>query len=308
MVAWIMGRSENQAMARFLPYGLSALVFGAFAVACRGRCWSVWLLAVVASLAVYAAMNFALRMARQAGAEMCRINDQLIQSQKLASLGELASGIAHEINTPLAVIGQEAEILLMSFVEPGLAASEQAQDIRESLNQISVQVNRCGEITCKLLNFAREMEAIVQETDVSGLVEDMVLLVEKDAGYDNIVIVRQYASNSSPVATDPSLLRQVILNLLNNAVQAVGRDGSVHVSTKFNSDGGASIRIKDTGPGIAKENLSRIFNPFFTTKPPGEGTGLGLSICMTIIQRLGGKIFVTSEPGMGAEFEVRLPA
>ncbi len=299
--------SKTDGLTRLLPYVLPACVLMAFAVVRIGQGWTPWFLALGASLAVYASLAYVLRRAARSGEEKSRVSDQLIQSQKLAALGELSSGIAHEINTPLAVIGQEAELLLMSFMDAKLGKLDESAEIRDSLNQIIVQVNRCGEITRKLLNFAREMEAISQETDINGLVEDMVLLVEKDAGYNNIRIVRQYALNSPVVVTDPSLLRQVVLNLLNNAVQAVSKDGAVYVCTEAGTDGCASIKIRDTGGGIPKENLSRIFNPFFTTKPPGKGTGLGLSICMTIVQRLGGEMFVMSEPGMGAEFEVRLP-
>jgi len=109
------------------------------------------------------------------------------------------------------------------------------------------------------------------------------------------------------VPTDSQLLRQVMLNLLNNAAQAVGRDGAVTVSTGLGPDG-PCLTVRDSGPGIAPENLSRIFNPFFTTKPPGKGTGLGLSICLAIATRLGGTITVDSAPGAGAAFTVHLPA
>ncbi len=233
-------------------------------------------------------------------------DDQLIHSQKMAALGELSSGIAHEINTPLGIIGQEAELLRMLADGASFAEVPGREELKERLEQIAIQVDRCGEITHQLLTFARKTQAVLQAVNLGDLVEDMVRLVEHEAKYQNVAIVRDYQDQGSTVPTDPSLVRQVVLNLLQNAVQAVESDGTVTVTTRV-SDGWAEIRVSDTGPGISPENMNRIFDPFFTTKPPGKGTGLGLSICMKIIQRLGGRILVQSESGQGTEFTVQLP-
>lgn len=239
--------------------------------------------------------------------EIDLLTEQYIQSQKMAALGEISSGIAHEINNPLAVIRQETDWVnhLLSRMET--ESNTNAADLKESIRQIQLHVDRCKEITHKLLDFARKKDPIYQGINVNELAEDMVLLVEKQARILGIEIRRNYSPELPLVVTDPPLLRQVILNLLNNSVQAVDQGGWVQISTLIVDEYAFEIRIEDNGCGIPPENLDRIFNPFFTTKPPGKGTGLGLSLCLSIITRLGGGISVQSPPGKGAKFIVRLP-
>ncbi|HBR06110.1 MAG TPA: two-component sensor histidine kinase, partial [Desulfovibrio sp.] len=177
------------------------------------------------------AVSWVAEQAARSRLEECRLEEELLQSQKMAAIGQLSSGIAHEINTPLAVIGQEAELGLMELDLPDLKAQAGLDAARDNLRQIALQVERCREITHKLLSLSRKMEAIVQDTDVNALTEDMVLLVEKEARLKDIELRRNYAESLPPVATDPALLRQVILNLLNNANQAVERQGHVAIST-----------------------------------------------------------------------------
>ncbi|MFH1914617.1 MAG: ATP-binding protein [Pseudomonadota bacterium] len=234
------------------------------------------------------------------------MDDILIHSQKMSVLGELSSGIAHEINTPLGIIGQETELLQLVATRSEFSSLEARSELLERIDQISTQVERCGEITHQLLDFARKTRAVLQTVNLGELVEDMTRLVEREAGYQNITIMRRYRDGKQTISTDPSLVRQVVLNLLQNAVQAVERDGMVTVGTRL-SDRQAEIEVADTGCGIPPENLQRIFDPFYTTKPPGQGTGLGLSICMKIMHRLGGHIRVRSSPGQGAVFTLLLP-
>ncbi|MDD4731141.1 MAG: ATP-binding protein [Desulfovibrio sp.] len=236
------------------------------------------------------------------------LNAQLIQSQKLSALGELSAGVAHEINNPLAVITQEVELMEMLLPRARFEQQEDRNDFVECLTEIDRQVERCCRITRGMLDFARKREAVIQETDMNQLIDDMVRLVELEIRNKDIFIERRYAEPAPCVNTDPPLLRQVILNLLNNASQAMGGDGRIIITTCRTEDGGAELRFKDTGPGIAKEHLDKIFNPFFTTKEPGKGTGLGLSICMRIVNELGGTLAVESERGKGAEFIVCLPS
>lgn len=255
-------------------------------------------------------MVSALRLASQvakAQAQKCFLDEQLIQSQKLASIGELSSGIAHEINNPLAIIGQEVEWIRQLLKENESAGVKGMEDIVESVQEIAKQVGRCSEITHKLLDFARKKDPLIQGAEINKLIEDMVKLVEKDASHKDIRIVRAYQPSLPLVYTDPPLLRQVILNLLNNAAYAIGKNGAITVATALSSAGTLDIDIKDTGCGIPKEHLNKIFDPFFTTKPPGKGTGLGLSICHGIIVRLGGKFSVESNVGEGTTFTVHLP-
>lgn len=266
-------------------------------------------LAVLASACVsfYCTRRLEWRVER-ANEQKCILDGQLIQSQKLASVGELSSGIAHEINNPLAIIAQEIEWMRHVLGSDDLKEHKEIAEACESMQEIARQVERCGEITHKLLDFARKKEPLIQKADINKLVEDMVRLAEKEAVLKNIKIERQYLKNLPRIETDPPLLRQVILNLLNNAVYAVQKDGLITVSTRVLEDSSIDIVVGDSGCGIPEENLSKIFDPFFTTKPQGEGTGLGLSICHGIVERLGGRIGVTSRIGKGTEFLVHLPA
>lgn len=235
------------------------------------------------------------------------VDEQLIRAHRLAALGELSAGLAHEINNPLAVIRQEAELLQDLLPEEVLGGLADGDEIRESIDEIIQQIDRCKSITHNLLNYARKNDPVIQAMDVNGIVEDMVRLIEKDAQHRNITIVRNFAGNLPDLSTDAPQLRQVILNLLQNAVQAFTAPGEVHVETAQTTSGSLLIYIRDTGSGISPENLERIFDPFFTTKPPGQGTGLGLSICQKIISRLGGGISVQSKLGHGSTFTIHLP-
>ncbi len=264
------------------------------------------LLVLPVAAVCFAVIRLLLRQVATAREQECFLDRQLIQSQKLAAIGELSAGIAHEINNPLAIIAQEIEWARLQF-EGKTPEGPQLEEARESLNEIAVQVERCREITHKLLDFARKRDPLIQGADLNKLIEDMAKLVEKESSQKGIPIVRDYQSDLPPIFTDPPLLRQVILNLLNNAVYAIQQNGTITIRTRIPESGQVEMAISDTGIGIRKEDLDKIFNPFFTTKPPGKGTGLGLSICHSIIVRLGGRIAVDSEPGKGTSFAVRLP-
>ncbi len=234
------------------------------------------------------------------------LDERLVQAQKLAAIGELAAGIAHEINNPLAVIRQEAEMLLRLLARRECPGPEDVLELKDSLRQIVQEVDRCTEIIRNLLDFARKREPILQAVDLHAVIETMARLVEKEAAIRNINILRRYDRDLPLVLSDAPQLRQVILNLLNNAAQAIDRDGSITVETGHDED---SVRlvVRDTGRGIPPEHLEKVFDPFFTTKPPGLGTGLGLAICHGLIQRLGGKIAVASTVGQGTTVTVTLP-
>jgi two-component system, NtrC family, sensor kinase len=263
--------------------------------------------ALVVAAISFIVINHLVRQVRKANEQRLHLDQQLMQSQKLASIGELSSGIAHEINNPLAVIGQEVEWMRHILHGSPIDGVEGLEELRDSMREIGRQVERCGEITHKLLDFARKTEPLIQGVDVNKLIEDMARLVEKESILKNITIVRDYQKDMPAVYTDGPLLRQVVLNLLNNARQAIGKDGVITVITRISTDNSVDLKVVDTGCGVPTENLSKIFDPFFTTKPPGEGTGLGLSICHGIIDRLGGRISVESELGKGTTFSIDLP-
>ncbi|MEJ5300174.1 MAG: ATP-binding protein [Thermodesulforhabdaceae bacterium] len=251
-----------------------------------------------------------------------RINDQLIQSHKLSALGEIVTGIAHEINNPLAIIHQEVQ-----WVQHCMSSQEEnlIEEVKDSVQEISRQVQRCRDITHKLLDFARKRKPVAQSADLNEVIEDMVKLVElttktptKNRELGNlgntkaekfIRIERNYNLNIPLVLVDVPLLRQVILNLLVNAVQSLGEQGGIiEVSTRYSGGDMVEFSVSDTGCGIPPEHLDKIFIPFFTTKPPGQGTGLGLSLAYTIIHSMGGTIEVESKLGKGSRFTVQLPA
>jgi two-component system NtrC family sensor kinase len=235
------------------------------------------------------------------------LDERLIQSQKLAAIGQLSAGIAHEINNPLAIIRQEAEWMQLLLTKEEIAGPQEREELKGSLRQIVQQVDRCTEIVRNLLDFARKREPVIQAVDVNRTVEDMTMLVEKEARYHNITIVREYDQNLPAIYSDAPQLRQVFLNLLTNAAHAIGQDGTITITTSRQGNGSVHVMIRDTGCGIPPEDLEKIFDPFFTTKAEGKGTGLGLSICHGIIQRLGGEIGVQSTVGRGATFTIVLP-
>jgi two-component system NtrC family sensor kinase len=273
----------------------------------EGSHWvlGVLLLGVVLCWVAMARLFFQLGRAER---ERALLDARMVQSHKLAALGELSAGIAHEINNPLAIIGREAEWMEHLVGSSSGGDESSRQEMLESIREVARQVDRCREITQNLLSFARKMEPVFQRVDVNRLVEDMVRLVERETQGHGIQIQREYGQDLQPIRTDPPGLRQVILNLLNNARQAMEQGGTIRVRTSATSSGGIQIAVQDTGCGIPQEHLPRIFDPFFTTKAQGKGTGLGLSICHGIVHRLGGRIWVRSQVGLGSTFVVELPS
>ena len=235
------------------------------------------------------------------------LNEQLIQSAKLASIGELSAGIAHEINNPLAIIGGEAGWMQDLLKRDSLKGLKEMDEFKDSLREIAMQVGRSKEITHKLMSFARKTEAVIKDVNINELLEDVIDMVEREAALSNIKIVRQYHEYLPLIYSDPSQLRQVFLNLINNATDAITKGGEIKIETGIAEDGSIDVEISDTGIGIPKDNLTKCFEPFFTTKPAGKGTGLGLSICHGIIKKLGGDISVTSEVGKGTTFTINMP-
>ncbi len=234
------------------------------------------------------------------------LTDQLIQSQKMAAVGELSAGIAHEINNPIAIIAQEAEWAGHLLAKAEKSDTPDFTELRDSLREIRAQVDRCGGITHKLLDFARRREPVLQDVDVTRLIDDMARLVDKEASYKDVALVRDLPQDLPLLRTDAPLLRQVVLNLMTNALHAVDKGGHITVTTKVD-DAHMDIRVADDGCGIPEENMAKLFTPFFTTKAPGQGTGLGLALCHNLVLGMGGVILVSSRPGQGSVFTVRLP-
>jgi two-component system NtrC family sensor kinase len=243
--------------------------------------------------------------------EKREMGSQLIMAGKLAEIGEMSAGMAHEINNPLQIMAMEFTMINDVFDDfrEGKALDESAmRTIKDSIDQIGLQINRCRDITHGMLKFSRKSDPHIQTVNLSALIEDTVQMVSGQALAQGTTIRRQLEDHLPVVQSDPDQLRQVLVNLLNNALYAVqGRENSA-IDVKAESvDGRVEISVRDNGRGITQEDMGKIFLPFFTTKPVGKGTGLGLSTCYGIIERLGGGITVSSEPGAGALFTVSLP-
>ena len=250
------------------------------------------------------------RIVQRRDAEADQFNRQIMETGKMASIGELSAGVAHEINNPLAIILTEKQILQdMAVYNPRLD-EEFKSSLQESLTQIDTQVNRCKRITHNLLRFSRRTRSIIEEVDLNAFLKEVVELMEREAKSGGIRFILELDPDLKPVLSDPSQLQQVFLNLITNAIDAHdGKPyGTIRVATRADQKGKKGLlTFADTGSGIPKENLNKVFDPFFTTKPVGRGTGLGLSICYGIMQRLGGEIRVQSEVGSGTEFTLEIP-
>ena len=235
------------------------------------------------------------------------MNEQVIETGKLASIGELAAGIAHEINNPVAIMVEEAGWIQDLLEEEDFARSENLDEFERALRQINTQGKRCKEITHKLLSFARKTDARLQEFSINDLIEEVVGLSEQRAKYAKVTITPQLDANLPTIQASPSEMQQVFLNLINNAVDAMERQGGEIVVATRREKNQLVIEVRDTGPGIPPANLDRIFDPFYTTKPVGKGTGLGLSICYGIIKKMGGDISVDSTMDEGTTFVIKIP-
>ena len=233
------------------------------------------------------------------------MNEQIIEAGKLASVGELAAGIAHEINNPVAIMVEEAGWIEDLLEEDG--GCEDPAEVRRALKQIKNQGARCKQITHKLLSFARKTDPELRKVQLNELIDEVVALSEQRVKYSNVKLKLNLAQHLPEVYASPAEFEQVLLNLVNNALDAMTTDGgTLEITTRV--DGGqVVVDVADTGQGIPKANLARIFDPFFTTKPVGKGTGLGLSICYGIIRKMEGEISVNSAVGLGTTFHVRLP-
>jgi two-component system, NtrC family, sensor kinase len=236
------------------------------------------------------------------------MNEQVIEAGKLASVGELAAGIAHEINNPVAVMVEEAGWIEDLLDESDCQNQENTEELRRALTQIKTQGARCKDITHKLLSFARKTDPKVREVQLNDILDEIISLSEQRARYSNVKINKNLFAGLPTVFASPSELQQVFLNLINNAIDAIGPNGgNVEITTRVD-DHHVVVDVGDTGQGIPKANLVRIFDPFFTTKPVGKGTGLGLSICYGIIKKLGGDITVNSSVGLGTTFHLHFPS
>ncbi|MBI4562690.1 MAG: response regulator, partial [Candidatus Rokubacteria bacterium] len=227
---------------------------------------------------------------------------QLLQSEKLAAMGELLAGVAHELNNPLSVVLGLASLLRETV--PGGPVAESVQDISQA-------AERCARIVKNFLALARQQPTERRQGQLNQIAKEAVELLAYPLRVDNVEVRLDLAEDLPALWCDPHQLHQVLVNLITNAHHAMREappPRQLRLTTRFHpTDGQASLDVADTGPGIPPEIQSRVFEPFFTTKPSGQGTGLGLSLCHGIVEKHGGTIRVTSTPGQGAVFRVELP-
>jgi two-component system, NtrC family, sensor kinase len=249
-----------------------------------------------------------IRKLKEADDEKEDLNTSLIQSAKLAALGELAASIAHEVNNPLAIIKERSGWMRDLLAEASDAKCAHLSELSESALSIESNVDRARRITERLLNFSRRSQPTRERVNINLLVEQTIEFVAKEARQRRIAIRTELLNDLPETLSDATQLQQVFLNILNNAVDAIGQDGEINFKTSFKAaEQEVAVSIADSGPGIPNEIINRIFQPFFTTKEAGKGTGLGLSISYTIIKKLGGRLMVASELGKGTAFTIYLP-
>jgi signal transduction histidine kinase len=249
---------------------------------------------------------------RRSYEELKRSQHLLVRQEKLASLGRLAAGLAHELNNPLSSVAGFAEALQRRAGEAEMASPPGSADIQEYLALIQGEVSRAATIVRRLLDFARQREPAFDIVDLTSVVAKAVSFVERQASLANQRILLQPFPERSLVRGDAQMLQQVFLNLLTNALDAVEGGGEIRIGTAHRGEGEGGgwldVTVTDTGGGISPENLSKVFDPFFTTKEVGKGTGLGLAICQSIVEQHRGVIDVQSEgEGKGAIVTVSLP-
>lgn len=238
--------------------------------------------------------------------ERSELKSQLYHAHKLISVGQLAGGVAHEINNPLAIIASEAG-LIRDMLDPSMGMDASPEALIAEIDEIDNAVYRAKNITQKILSFVRKADPTLIPSDVNQLLEDVASgIKEKEFNVSNIALVRDYASDLPKLMIDPDLIRQVFLNLINNAGDAVTEGSTITLRTRREKDL-VKITVADTGKGMTPEQLEKIFMPFYTTKEVGKGTGLGLPISLNIVEGFGGRIEVRSTPGVGSEFTVVLP-
>ncbi len=262
----------------------------------------------LAAQAAIAAENASLyEEVRRSYEQLRRSQDLLLRQEKLASLGRLAAGLAHEINNPLSSVAGFAEALERRAQSARLRDMEEFRDLPEYLAFIQQEVGRATAIVRRLLDFARQREPSFEELDLASLVQDTVALVRRQAAVTNKRVALDLAPDLPFVQADHQMLQQVILNLVTNALDAIQGEGEVRI-TALSTSGHVEILVQDTGCGIPPEHLAKVFDPFFTTKEVGKGTGLGLAISQGIMEQHGGSIEVRSDGvGKGTTVAVRIP-
>ncbi|MFH1374894.1 MAG: ATP-binding protein [bacterium] len=240
----------------------------------------------------------------KANAEREEMSRAFIRSAKLASIGELATGLAHEINNPLAIISAE-QTNISDLLSDSEYPTQMREETLESIQRCKTQIQRCANITGKMLQFGRKRESQVEPTDIRPRLSDTIRLLERRAFVRNVKIRSEIEDDLPRALVDPVELEQVIVNLINNSIDAMPQGGTITVMAGM-EENRLHLQVADSGTGIPQEDLERVFEPFFTTKPVGRGTGLGLSVCYGMVQSWGGSLKAESEQGKGTAMHIML--
>jgi PAS domain S-box-containing protein len=244
---------------------------------------------------------------KRAYGDLKEAQEQVIASEKLASLGKLSATIAHEINNPLAVVLTYVR-LMMKLSQLDRFTPERLQDIRRYLNIMESETARCGEIVKNLLTFSRQSKMTIGTHSLEDIIDKTLILISHDLEMKEIRLVKDIPSHLPKIRCDFKQIQQALLNLVGNASEAMTTGGTLTVRADISKDGeSVEVVVSDTGCGIPEEDLKNIFEPFFTTKEEGRGVGLGLSVVYGIIARHNGSLEVKSTPGKGSDFKIRLP-
>lgn len=270
------------------------------------RGMAVFLLGVLIILAAaYFTTRYLLRLAETAAIAEEQISQQFMQASKLAAIGELATGLAHEINNPLAIILSE-QTNIKDLLDEIDMDEEHEDELSKGVSLVRKQVLRCRAITQKMLKFGRQGMVQAERIPPEKHLGEIIGLLAKQAAVNNIDLRMEIENGLPEILVDSGEFEQVVTNLINNALQAVRSKGAVLVSA-LRDHREVHFTVEDTGPGISARHIDQIFTPFFTTKPAGMGTGLGLSVCYGIVTNWKGRIWVESELGKGAAFHFTFP-
>jgi len=270
---------------------------------------------VTITVLAYTLTRQIIRRMQRIDVEKQQLGRQLVRATRLAELGQMAAGFAHEINNPLQIMKSDRALIEMIFSDlkkKGILLEPDAKDLKETLAQLKLQIERCSKITQAILEFGRKSEPTEQDVDVGAFISQLTSMISEKASVQGIRLKKEISEQTPLLRADPSQLQQVFLNLFNNAIDAITErhgceGGELLVQAGPDTEGRVRISVKDNGAGISTENLKKIFAPFFTTKPPGKGTGLGLYVCYGIIEGMGGTMEVESKRGLGTTFVVVLP-
>ena len=266
---------------------------------------SVLIIAIIA-MAIWFTTSKLINKAQDGAEKNEELQLQFLHASKLASVGELATGVAHEINNPLAII-MASNGVIRDMIDPEIDLDDSPENIRKELDTIDMAILRARGITRQLLDYGRKTAPQPVPCDLNQILDEVLGgFKEREFEIENIEIIRNYNSDLSKILVDPDQIRQVFLNLINNAGDAITGSGTITISTA-NDNKNIRVTVTDTGRGMTSDQIKKIFDPFYTNKEAGKGTGLGLSVSLSIVRSMDGSIDVQSMPDAGSSFTVVLP-